>query len=72
MTMTPMIIPLSDASEVSLVGGKALNLYLMEKAGLPVPEGFVVTTAAYGHSKDQAKMSADLSSGIRKAYKDLG
>ena len=72
MTMTPMIIPLSDASEVSLVGGKAINLYLMEKAGLPVPEGFVVTTAAYGHSKDQAKMSADLSSGIRKAYKDLG
>src|SRR5262245_30783118 len=32
-----------------LAGGKAANLGELLRAGLPVPQGFVVTTAAYEH-----------------------
>ncbi|MCO1659448.1 PEP/pyruvate-binding domain-containing protein [Pseudonocardia humida] len=35
------------AADVALVGGKAANLGELTRAGLPVPPGFVVTTAAY-------------------------
>ncbi len=38
---------LSDCEDVSLVGGKALSLGTMLRAGLPVPPGFAVTTTAY-------------------------
>jgi len=72
MTTRPMIISLSEASDVSLVGGKAINLYRMMNAGLPVPEGFVVTTTAYCSLTNKTKMPEDVSSEIRKAYKDLG
>ncbi len=43
----PLILPLAEAHDSSLVGGKAVNLAAMIRAGLPVPDGFVVTTAAY-------------------------
>ncbi len=33
--------------DLAEVGGKGLNLALMRQAGLPVPMGFVLTTAAY-------------------------
>ncbi len=36
-----------DASMLSLVGGKALNLGILTRAGFAVPPGFCVTTAAY-------------------------
>ncbi len=36
-----------DHASLSLVGGKAANLGEMIRAGLPVPPGFCVTTAAY-------------------------
>lgn len=36
-----------DGSMIDLVGGKAANLGEITAAGLPVPEGFCVTTAAY-------------------------
>jgi phosphohistidine swiveling domain-containing protein len=42
------ILPLSDASaQLSQVGGKGTGLSLMAVAGLPVPPGFHITTAAY-------------------------
>ena len=34
-------------ADIASVGGKGANLGEMTRAGLPVPEGFVVTTAAY-------------------------
>ncbi|WP_254525996.1 PEP/pyruvate-binding domain-containing protein [Natrinema caseinilyticum] len=37
----------SRATEISLVGGKGANLARLKQAEFPVPEGFVVTTAAY-------------------------
>ena len=36
-----------DSSMLDLVGGKALNLGVLVRAGLPVPTGFCVTTEAY-------------------------
>ena len=42
------ILPLSDASaQLSEVGGKGASLARMAAAGLPVPPGFHITTAAY-------------------------
>jgi rifampicin phosphotransferase len=42
------ILPLSDASAgLSQVGGKGASLARMAAAGLPVPPGFHITTAAY-------------------------
>ncbi len=43
-----LIIPLdSDLASLSLVGGKGANLARLARAGLAVPGGFLVTTAAY-------------------------
>ncbi|MFA6422823.1 MAG: PEP/pyruvate-binding domain-containing protein [Patescibacteria group bacterium] len=36
-----------DKNDIPLVGGKGANLGEMVRAGLPVPEGFVVTAKAY-------------------------
>lgn len=38
---------LAPAQLVSLAGGKGANLARLAQAGLPVPEGFILTTAAY-------------------------
>jgi phosphohistidine swiveling domain-containing protein len=45
----PIVLPLSrlDASALSIAGGKAANLGELIQAGLPVPEGFCLTTRAY-------------------------
>lgn len=42
------VLPLtSDQLTLATAGGKGANLARMVRAGLPVPPGFVVTTAAY-------------------------
>jgi phosphohistidine swiveling domain-containing protein len=47
-TKSDIILPLADASAgLSLVGGKGTSLARLATAGLPVPDGFHVTTAAY-------------------------
>lgn len=48
-TAPALILRLSqvDGSMLPLVGGKAANLGELMAAGLPVPEGFCLTTAAY-------------------------
>jgi len=38
-----------DKEDIPLVGGKGANLGEMTKAGFPVPNGFIVTSAAYFH-----------------------
>ncbi len=46
-----------DAGGLPLAGGKAANLGELIRAGLPVPEGFCVTTDAYSelaHAADLA------------------
>ncbi|MFE6735842.1 PEP/pyruvate-binding domain-containing protein [Microbacterium sp. NPDC057650] len=44
-----LIRPLSDlgSADVPIAGGKGANLGELVRAGFPVPDGFVVTTAAY-------------------------
>ena len=45
----PLIYTLNerDAAPIALVGGKGANLARLVQAGFPVPDGFVITTAAY-------------------------
>ena len=46
--MNPIILPLdSPFATLSTTGGKAQNLARLARAGLPVPPGFIITTAAY-------------------------
>src|SRR5690348_6848797 len=43
-----LILPLDDASAtLEQVGGKGASLARLRVAGLPVPPGFILTTAAY-------------------------
>src|SRR6266849_390867 len=51
---SPFVLPLAAASLLPLVGGKAANLGELIRAGLPVPDGFCVTTAAYEQASQQA------------------
>ncbi|WP_419997378.1 PEP/pyruvate-binding domain-containing protein [Streptomyces boninensis] len=46
----PLVLPFADIADdmLPLVGGKALNLGILTRAGLPVPPGVCVTTEAYG------------------------
>lgn len=52
VTRTPSVAPLNafGADDLPTVGGKAANLGELLRAGLPVPEGFVVTTEAYAEA----------------------
>ncbi|MBS0167752.1 MAG: hypothetical protein JSR29_16830 [Nitrospira sp.] len=43
----PFILPLSQCTDLSLVGGKALGLHRLIEAEFPVPQGLCVTTEAY-------------------------
>ncbi|MCM2373736.1 PEP/pyruvate-binding domain-containing protein [Aporhodopirellula aestuarii] len=65
---SPLIVPLADATNAALVGGKAVNLAAMIRAGLPVPDGFVVTTAAYLARQDRRD---DIVAQIREAHHSL-
>ena len=49
MSSPPLWLPLADvqAATLDLAGGKGASLARMAAAGLPVPQGFVLTTAAY-------------------------
>jgi pyruvate,water dikinase len=64
----PHVLPFADvppdALALALVGGKGLNLALAMQAGLPVPDGFVVTTEAF-----QNPTATDA---ILAAYRNLG
>ncbi|MCC2672665.1 MAG: ppsA, partial [Armatimonadetes bacterium] len=53
--------------DLPLVGGKALNLGRLTRAGLPVPVGFVVTTDAY-----RAPQDPEVAAAVTAAYRDLG
>jgi rifampicin phosphotransferase len=45
------VVPLGDLGrdDIAVAGGKGANLGELVRAGLPVPEGFVVTTEAYAN-----------------------
>lgn len=53
---SPIVVDLADdqAGALDLVGGKAANLHVLLRAGMPVPPGFCVTTEAYRRAAAQA------------------
>src|SRR5262249_33474273 len=57
------------------VGGKGLSLGLMAQAGLPVPPGFCVTSAAFRHCRERGERpvsDGELGGRIVAAYRVLG
>lgn len=52
----PIVVPLDmlDRDNLALAGGKAANLGELLHAGLPVPPGYCVTTAAYARMSQRA------------------
>src|SRR5438270_1850715 len=55
------------------VGGKGLSLGLMTRAGLPVPPGFCITSAAHRRLRGQPPHKDEsLAAAIRAAYRQLG
>ncbi len=65
------ILPLtgSSASEATLarVGGKAASLARLIEAGLPVPEGFIVSTAAYARFIEDNDLGAVIEAALAGA-----
>jgi len=64
-----LVVPLTtiDAAALPLVGGKAAQLGVMHQGGLPVRDGFCVTTEAFRRGMD-----ATVSQEIVAAYNALG
>jgi hypothetical protein len=60
--MVPLVLPLAalDRSKLSIGGGKAANLGELIQAGLRVPAGFCITTAAYERVATQAALDSSL------------
>jgi rifampicin phosphotransferase len=67
----PTVLPLSQASQASLAGGKAINLARLLQAGFQVPDGFVVTTEAFLQHRDGAALPA-IKREILAAYHEIG
>lgn len=75
MTVAPaLVVPLAQCSAAGLVdyGGKGANLGELVHAGFPVPDGYVVTTAAYDaviEGRDlPALLGAGGSAGVRAFF----
>src|SRR3954454_8239939 len=51
---TPLVLPFTDhrCQDVELTGGKGASLATMTAEGLPVPPGFVITSAAFAGAVD--------------------
>ena len=72
MSERPLVVPLREARDLSLTGGKAINLAKLLVADLPVPDGFVVTTAAYLQADGSRELPEDVASRIREEYARMG
>ncbi|CCH31455.1 PEP/pyruvate-binding domain-containing protein [Actinosynnema sp. NPDC047251] len=64
----PLVLPLADpAAEPDLVGGKGASLARLVRAGLPVPDGFHVTTHAYRLADEGREMPPEVEAAILAA-----
>ncbi|WP_158841503.1 PEP/pyruvate-binding domain-containing protein [Saccharothrix deserti] len=64
MGTTALVLPLADpAADLETVGGKGASLARLAAAGLPVPDGFHLTTHAY------RRFTADLDAEIREGLR---
>src|SRR5688572_20982492 len=70
----PLVRDLREISraDVKLVGGKAANLGEMRNAGLPVPQGFVVTTESYRVFLEANRLAGEIVDRLRKLDVDDG
>ncbi len=66
---TEIVLPLTAIQRhmLALVGGKAANLGEMAGAGMPVPPGFCITTAAYEQVASEAGLAAVLDAQAQNA-----
>jgi phosphohistidine swiveling domain-containing protein len=62
-------IALPDATQI---GGKAANLVLLRKAGLPVPPGFCIPVSAHTHYLEHGRLPESLVQEIIRAKNALG
>ncbi|MGA2068017.1 MAG: PEP/pyruvate-binding domain-containing protein [Thermoguttaceae bacterium] len=72
MTGEPFVLRLGDCRDLQLVGGKAVNLARLSRAGFPVPEGFVVTTAAFRRDGLRGAVGPELAREIAATYRAMG
>ncbi len=70
---TRWVMPFADgdASMRDLLGGKGANLAEMARIGLPVPPGFVVTTAACREFRAAGEVPKELAAQVDAALADL-
>jgi len=65
------VMPLSDASaRLSQLGGKGASLARMAAAGLPVPPGFHITTAAYRRFVEEHGLQEQILAAVSAATPD--
>lgn len=71
----PVVIPLSEVAGAGadLIGGKALGFAVIARAGLPAPEGFVITTAAHrAAAADSGRIPDPVARHIVRLVRELG
>ncbi len=61
-----------DDSIILRVGGKATNLIILKRAGLPVPMGYCILTDAHDYYLEQNSLPDNLVSEIIRVKKNLG
>ena len=72
--MEPLVVPFAkgSAQQRDLLGGKGANLCEMARMGLPVPPGFVITTAACrAHLSGDTEGDARLFDAVGTALEEL-
>ena len=67
-----MSVPLAEGGDRAELGGKGASLARLIAAGLPVPDGFVVTVAAFRAYTRRGSMPEAVAAEIEAAYRALG
>jgi rifampicin phosphotransferase len=67
----PLIQNLTEANDVAVAGGKAVNLGELLRAGFPVPGGYVITTHAYRVSRGLTEIPRDVRESAVAAYRGM-
>jgi pyruvate,water dikinase len=71
--MNPRVLPLAACLSTEAAGGKAVNLGSLLRAGLPVPDGFAISTTAHREALAHGgEIPASLADEITAAWRALG
>ena len=70
--MNEYVRALAEGGDPADLGGKGASLARLVAAGLPVPDGFVVTVAAFRAYAAAGSMPADVAAAVDAAYAALG